>query len=261
MQVNTAARRAAHCSRRAPPSRYLCPVVYPTPPPSVAAAPRDMLYRRLLCISGVCVAVAVAQGQRNSCPAVVTTQPACSTYCSSETFKCQTSTSHTRYAPAVVWTDDAGTQWCKCQCCEKPLGICGPNDHGPKVYYSQQCRAAHAGTAPPGPPSPPHDAPSPPPSCADAGVVDGPTCAAKCGAGRSSYKSVNDAGQCDCNDRRLCGKDVESQVSDSPGGKLKFIFVVLLVAALCGGAAFAARRHHSYQKGDGSQEPLVVEGF
>lgn len=210
---------------------------------------------RLVYVSGVCLAVALAQGQHNSCPAVVTTQPACSTYCTNETFRCQTSSPpHTTYAPAAVWSNNAGTQWCKCQCCEKPLGICGPNDQGPQVYYSQQCQA-HTGSAPPQPP-PPHDAPSPPPPCANGGVIDGATCAAKCGGGRSAYKSVKDAGQCDCNGRRLCGDDLKS----SGGGKLKFIFVGLLIAAVCGGVAVVARRRHSKQ-GGGSEEALVAKGF
>ena len=212
---------------------------------------------RLVCVLGVCFAVAVTQGQHNTCPAVVTTQPACATYCTNETFRCHTSgPPHTAYAPAAVWSNDAGTQWCKCQCCEKPLGICGPNDQGPQVYYTQQCQT-HTGSAPtpPPPPPPPHDAPEPPPPCANAGVINGATCAAKCGGGRSAYKSVDDAGQCDCNGRRLCGDDLKS----SGGGTLKFIFVVSLIAAVCGGVAVVARRRRSKQ-GTESKEALV-SGF
>ena len=196
----------------------------------------------------VWVAIAVAP---SPCPHSVVSQASCSSsYCSSH--QCRQQQTGQFYGAAVIWQDEAGTQWCKCQCCNKPLGICGPNDTGPQVTYTGQCTAAAAGPAPPPSATPPSGAPPP---CADVGVTDGASCTNKCGAGSSGYKSVNDAGQCDCNGKRLCGEDVEVP----GGGALKFILVLLLIGAVCGGAAFV--KHKQTKESGVSEEPLVTGGF
>lgn len=210
---------------------------------------------QMLYFWGVWVTVTVAP---NACPSSVVSQQTCGSYCSSH--QCTARQSGTRYNAAVVWWNHEGMQWCKCQCCEKPLGICAPDDTGPQVTYTSQCTAA-AGPPPSGPPSPPPSPPSSglPPPCADVGVVDGPSCHSKCGVGQSGFKSVNDAGQCKCNGNMLCGES--SGGGSSGGGAIKFILVVLLIA-VCGGVVFVAKQRASKQRTGGmSAESLVSGGF